>query len=67
MNVSGCCRWLPRVPSSSRKAKEEASAEVQVGKVMVAQEGMVGSGWVVETLRRLRCQNLLMCSVWGQR
>lgn len=34
----------------SRKAKEEVSAEIQVGEVMVAQKGIGGSGWLVDML-----------------
>lgn len=45
--ANGCSGAL----SESRKAKEEeASAVVQVGEVTVAQKGMAGSGWVVDTL-----------------
>ena len=44
--ANGCSGAL----SESRKAKEEASAVVQVGEVTVAQKGNAGSGWVVDTL-----------------
>lgn len=67
-DVSGCCKWLLWGPERQQEGQgKEASAEVQVGEVMVGQEGTVGNGWVVDTLRRQKCWNLLMYSMRGPR